>query len=60
MHYSEKHGDTYYIKTKSYGDTIHEFSIETPGINDVCIKLNGKEVTIDKIDDIVKTFNSYK
>ena len=60
MHYSEKNSDMYYIKTKSFGDTIHEFSIETTGINDVYIKFNGKKVNIDKIDDIVKKFNLCK
>lgn len=60
MYYSERNNDTYYIKTRSFGDIIYDFSIKTNGINDVYIKLNENEVKMNKLDDIIKIFNSYK
>ena len=60
MYYGSHDNGTYYVKSGSFGDPILEFEIKTNDLENVYIKFNNKMVNMDKLDWIIKSFNSYK
>jgi hypothetical protein len=60
MYYKSHDNGTYYIKGGSFGEPILEFEIKTNNLENVYIEFNNNIVNIDKLDNIVKTFNMYR
>ena len=60
MYYGSHDNGTYYVKSGSFGDPILEFEIKTNDLENVYIKFNNKIVNIDKLNEIIQRFNSYK
>ena len=60
MYYRSHDDGRYSIKSGSFGEPILELKIKTNDLENVYIEFNNKMVNIDKLDWIIKSFNSYK
>jgi len=60
MYYVEHDNGNYYIKCPTFGKTILQFEIKTNNLENVYIEYNKKIVNINRLDNIIKNFNSYK
>jgi len=60
MYYVEHDNGNYYIKCPTFGKTIIQLEIKTNNLENVYIEYNKKIVNINKLDNIIKNFNSYK
>ena len=60
MYYTETDGESYYIKSGSFGDVYHELQIKYDSIDNLTIMLDSKVIDEKQLPSVVSLFNLYR